>query len=37
MGVHFLRCVHGNERIRTHDVIRDMFIAIAQDVGFHVG
>jgi hypothetical protein len=37
MGIHFLCCVHGNECIRTHDVIRDTFVAIARDFGFHVG
>ncbi len=37
MGIHFLHCVHGNERIGTHDAIRDTFVAIVRDVGFHVG
>jgi len=37
LGIHFLRCVHGNEHIGTHDAIRDTFIAIALDVGFHMG
>jgi hypothetical protein len=37
MGIHLLHCVHGNEHIKTHDVIRDTFATIAQDVGFHVG
>jgi hypothetical protein len=37
MGIHFLRCVHGNEHTKTHDVVRDTFVAIVQDVGFHVG
>jgi hypothetical protein len=37
MGIHFLRCVHGNERTRTHDVICDTFVAIVQNVGYHVG
>jgi hypothetical protein len=32
MGIHFLRCVHGNKHIGTHDAIRDTFIVIAQDV-----
>jgi hypothetical protein len=37
MGIHFLCCVHGNERTRTHDVICDTFVAIVQNVGYHVG
>jgi hypothetical protein len=37
MGIHLLRCVHGNKRIGTHDVICDTFVTIAWDVGFHVG
>jgi hypothetical protein len=37
MGIHFLRCVHGNERTRTYDVICDTFVAIVQNVGYHVG
>jgi hypothetical protein len=37
MGIHLLRCVHGNERIGTHDAIHDTFVAIARDAGFHVG
>jgi hypothetical protein len=37
MGIHFLRCVHGNKRITTHDAICDTFVAIAQYVGFHMG
>jgi len=32
-----LHCTHGNERIGTHDVVRDTFVAIARDVDFHVG
>jgi hypothetical protein len=31
MGIHLLHCVHGNECIRTHDVVCDTFIAIVQD------
>jgi hypothetical protein len=30
MGIHLLRCTHGNERMGT-------FAAITRDVGFHVG
>jgi hypothetical protein len=37
MGIHLLRCAHGNEPTKTYDAIRDTFVAIAQDVGFHVG
>jgi hypothetical protein len=36
MGVHLLCCAHGNEHIRTHDVIRDTFVAIAWNVSFHM-
>jgi len=37
MNIHLLCCVHGNERTKTHDAICDIFVTIAQDVGFHVG
>jgi hypothetical protein len=37
MGIHFLHCAHGNKHIWSHDVICDTFVAIVQDVGFHVG
>jgi hypothetical protein len=37
MGINLLCCIHGNECIGTHDVIRDTFAAIVWDVGFHVG
>jgi hypothetical protein len=37
MGVHLLNCVHGNEQMGTHDVVCDTFVAIVQNVGFHVG
>jgi hypothetical protein len=37
MDIHFLWYVHGNERTGTHDVIRDNFVAIPWDAGFHVG
>jgi len=36
MGIHLLRCVHGNEHVRTHDAICDTFVAIARDISFHV-
>jgi hypothetical protein len=37
MGIHILRCVHGNKRIRTHDAICGTFTTIARDVVFHMG
>ncbi len=37
LWVHFLRCVRGNESMRTHDVIHDTFVAIVRDVCFHIG
>jgi hypothetical protein len=37
MGIHLLHCVHGNERIGTHDAIHDTFVAIARNVSFHMG
>ncbi len=37
MGIHFFRCVHGNEHIRTHDEVHDTFAAIVRNVIFHVG
>jgi hypothetical protein len=37
MGIHLLWCVHGNEHIGTHDAIRNIFVTIAWDAGFHVG
>jgi hypothetical protein len=37
MGIHLLRCTHGNERMGTHDVIHDIFVTIMQDVGFCMG
>ncbi len=33
MGIHLLLCAHDNERTKTHDAIRDTFVAIVQDVG----
>jgi hypothetical protein len=36
-SIHFLRCVHGNECIGTHDVICDTFATIVQDASFHMG
>jgi hypothetical protein len=37
IGIHLLHYVHGNECVKTHDVIHDTFATIAQDVGFHMG
>jgi hypothetical protein len=37
MDIHLLCCVHGNEHIGTHNVVRNIFVAIAQNVNFHVG
>jgi hypothetical protein len=37
MGIHLLRCVHGNEHVGTQDAICDTFAAITRNVGFHVG
>jgi hypothetical protein len=37
MGIHFLRCTHGNECTGTNDAIHDTFAAIMWDVGFHMG
>jgi len=36
MGVHLLCCTHNNKCIRTHDVICNTFVAIAQSFEFHV-
>jgi hypothetical protein len=37
MDIHLLCYTHGNKCTRTHDAIHDTFVAIVQDVGFHVG
>jgi hypothetical protein len=37
MGIHLLRCTHGNEHIGPHDKICDTFAAIMRDANFHVG
>jgi hypothetical protein len=37
MGIHFLRCVHVNECIGTHDAICNTFATIMRDAGFHAG
>jgi hypothetical protein len=36
MVIHLLCCVHDYEHIETHDIIRNTFIIIAWDVGFHL-
>ncbi|CAM6086720.1 unnamed protein product [Calypogeia fissa] len=36
VGTHILRCSHGSERTATHDDLRDVLAAIAQDAGYHV-
>jgi hypothetical protein len=36
MGIHIFHCVHGGEKITSHDVMQDAFVAIAKDAGFHV-
>jgi hypothetical protein len=37
MSIHLLHCVHGNECTKTHDVVRNIFFAIAKDASFHMG
>ncbi len=37
MGIHLLCWVHNNERIGTHDAIRNTFATIAWNFGFHMG
>jgi hypothetical protein len=36
MGIHLLRCAHGNKHTETHDTICNTFIAIMRDVSFHM-
>jgi hypothetical protein len=43
MGIHFLHCAQGGERMVSHDIVqdafasmRDAFASIAKDMGFHV-
>jgi hypothetical protein len=36
MEIHFLHYAHGGERMALHDVMRNVFPAIAKNVGFHV-
>jgi hypothetical protein len=37
MGIHLLRCTHGNKHIGTHDIVHDTFSTIAWEASFHVG
>jgi hypothetical protein len=37
MDIHLLCCIHGNECTKTHDVVRDIFATIVQNVIFHMG
>jgi hypothetical protein len=36
MGILLFCCTHGGERTASHDVVRNVFVAIAKDVKFHV-
>jgi hypothetical protein len=36
MGIHLICYVHDNEHMGVHDAIRDIFVAIVWDVGFHI-
>jgi len=36
MGIHFFRYAHGGERTISHNVMQDVFLAIAKDARFHV-
>jgi len=36
MGIHFLCCAHGNKCTWTHDAVRNVFVVIVQDDGFHI-
>jgi hypothetical protein len=31
MGIHLFQCIHGGEKMTSHDVMRDAFVAIARD------
>jgi hypothetical protein len=37
MGIHILRCAHGNEHMGTHNEVCNTFVAIVRNVGFHMG
>jgi hypothetical protein len=36
VGIHFLWCSYGGECITFHDLVQDIFVSIAKNVGFHV-
>jgi hypothetical protein len=36
IGIHLLRCAHGEKRMVSHDVVWNTFASIVIDVGFHV-
>jgi hypothetical protein len=36
MGIHFLHRAHGGERMALHDVVGNVFVAIAKNARFHV-
>jgi hypothetical protein len=36
MGIHLLHCAHSKEHTKTHDAIRNTFVAIMRDVDFHM-
>jgi hypothetical protein len=37
MDIHLFHCTHGNEHMKTHDVVHNIFATIMQDVGCHMG
>ncbi len=36
LGIHLLCCTHGGEKMAFHDVVRNVFMVIVKDAGFHV-
>jgi hypothetical protein len=34
--IHFFCYVHGGEKMMSHDIMQDAFMAIVRKVGFHV-
>jgi len=36
MGIHLFHCVHGGEKMASHDVVWILFVTIIRNVGFHV-
>ncbi len=36
MGIHLFHCIHGGEKMVSHDVVRDVFTAIGKSARFHV-